>query len=230
MKDRKVPVVINLATGNYVKGQERLDRSLVADRPFEKRFWQDEEQIGAPKHKENPYAFKLYGFSSAINQGFKHILWVDASVFAVKNIDPVFEVIADEGYIMQAAGHKAGTWANDRCLEYFGITRDEAMEIDMYGNAGFLGLNMNAEIAQDFLREWYVAMKAGIFKGGWRNDDLSESKDPRCKGHRHDMVVGSIIAHKLGMEYKRGDEWLQYAAPREPVRNQTIVFKAQGVA
>lgn len=221
-------VLINLATDSYKNGRERLYNTFNTV-GVDKLFWKHESEIGSPSHQDNPYAFKIYGFKRAIELGYKKILWLDASVYAIKETTPVWDVIEKEGYIMQMAGHLAGTWANDFCLNYFGITRDEAMKIPMYGNAGFLGLNMDFEISRNFLSEWEKSMLAGAFKGAWRNDSQSESKDERCKGHRHDMVCGSLVAHKLGMEYKNPEQWLEYAPPHTPPKNESIIFKAQGI-
>lgn len=188
-----------------------------------------EASIGAPLHTENPYAFKIYAFLAAMEVGYSQILWVDSSCFAINKVQPIFDEIDKEGYIMQEAGHLAGIWTNDRTLEYFGITRDEAILMPMYGNAGFLGLNIENEIAVSFFKLWAKSMEDGQFKGGWTNENYSESYDERCKGHRHDQSCGSIIANNLKMVYKSGNEWLQYAGPNDEVANDTIIFKAQGM-
>jgi len=104
------------------------------------------------------------------------------------------------------------------------------MNMMMYGNAGFLGLDFNNEIACKFFDKWKESMFAGIFKGEWTNNTKSESQDERCLGHRHDMVCGSIIANQLGMKYVSGNEWLTYQPPHVPPKNDKIVFKALGNA
>lgn len=202
--------------GNYRKALERLEQSLVGKFDGDFLGFISEESIGAPPHSENPYAFKIYAFLQAIEVGYSQILWVDSSCYAINDVQPCFEVIANEGYIMQEAGHLCGTWSNDVCLEYFGITRNEAMKMPMYGNAGFLGLNTESDIAMEFFKRWTAAMETGVFKGSWDN-------------HRHDMTCGSIIANQLGMKYKKGDEWLQYMAPTDTPANETIIWGAQGM-
>ena len=207
--------IVNLATGRYVKGQNRLLRSLI-ETEYKDIFlsWTSEQVIGAPLHRDNPYAFKIYGFEKGVEVA-DSVLWLDASVWAVKDETPIFEHIVRYGYIMQEAGHNCGRWANDRCLEYFGLTRAEASKMIMYGNAGFLGLNKNDTIAMEFFRLWKQSMLDGIFKGNWDN-------------HRHDMVCGSIIANELGMKYQKGNELLAYASPEQEV-NESIILKACGV-
>lgn len=217
--------IINLATGRYIKGQARLAQS-IPDVP--KLFWQNESEIGAPPHNQNQYAFKIFGFREAERQGYRFVLWLDASVWAVRDTQPIFDHIKEYGYIMQYAGHNCGRWANDKCLEHFGITRDEAEKMPMYGNAGFLGLDLHDLTATNFLMLWEKAMQNGIFKGSWDNRHQTESKDPRCAGHRHDMVTGSIIANQLDMKYQDSGDWLVYAPPDKQVK-ETVIFKAQGL-
>lgn len=225
----KKKVIINIATEYHSNGQRRLMATLENRYDGDILFWTKESDVGAPLHTDNPYAFKIYAFEKAKSLGYKNILWLDASVYCVNDVQPVFDIIEKEGYIMQYAGQKLGAWANDNCLEYFNLTRDDAMDIICYGNAGFLGLNFDFEISNKFFELWKKAAIDGIFKGAWNNNNKTESKDERCKGHRHDLTCGSIIAHKLGMEYKKGTEWLQYAAPDDAVLNDTIIFKAQGI-
>ena len=189
MDYKKERVIINLATDNYKKSRKRLYKSLQQF-PVDKLFWTKESDVGSPSHRDNPYAFKVYAFKKAIELGYKKILWLDSSVFAIRNISPVFDIIDEEGYIMQYAGHLVGNWANDKSLEYFGISRDDAMRLKMYGNAGFLGLNMDFEVSRKFFEMWEKSMFDGMFIGNWRNENNTESQDERCNGHRHDMTNG----------------------------------------
>jgi hypothetical protein len=226
-------VILNVSTGGYIRGAERLRNTLLGIGEFkgDLLFFTDESQINAPKHLENPYAFKTYAFNYAINLGYKKILWLDSSVYAIKQISKAWEIIEQKGFIMQYAGHNCGTWSNDNCLEYFGIDRNQAMEMPMYGNAGLLGLDMEKDICNIFLDKWHKSALDGIFKGSWNNNNNTESNDTRCKGHRHDMSAGSIIANQLGMnnEFLSTLEILQYASPEEAPINESIIFKAQGI-
>lgn len=216
--------------GNYVKGLSRLSESLRDNFDGDFLGFITEASIGAPAHVINPYAFKIYGIQKAIDEGYDQILWLDASAFAIKNVQPIFDEIQENGFIFQEAGHMAGTWTNDFTLKHFGITRDEAMEMKMVGNAGFLGLDFSHVDAVDFFTRWRESMKAGCFKGLWNNDHKSESEDERCRGHRHDMSCSSIILNQMGLIdlAKKGDEWLQYAGVFEATLNDTIIIKAQG--
>jgi hypothetical protein len=228
MKDK---VIINVSTGNYIVGQERLRSTLSGYYDGDILFFTEENQIDSPTHKENPYAFKTYAFQHALDLGYKKILWLDASIYAIKDISSVWNMIEEKGYIMQYAGWNCGQWSNDRSLEYFGLERDYSMNMPMYGNAGLLGLNFEKELPKLFFEKWHKASQDGIFMGAWNNNDNSESNDVRCLGHRHDMSVGSIIANLLGMSYINSDEVLQYgSAPFEEPMNDSICLKAYGIS
>jgi len=202
--------------GNYKKGVHRLYESLIKfDNNHFSPFY-GEESVGSPNHLDNPYAFKVYCWQKVIDRGYKKILWLDASVVAVNNLQPVWDKIDEQGYIMQYAGHLVGSWCNDRTLSYFDLTREQAMSIPMYGNAGFLGLDLDVPICQNFFNEWKKSMLDGQFQGSWQN-------------HRHDMTCGSIIANRLGMNLESGDEWLHYLPPNQTPRDEKIIFHASGL-
>lgn len=211
--------IISLANerGNYQKALDRLEASVKQYNPEIDFFgYRSEDEVGAPKHLENPYAFKVYAFEKAFHEGYTQVLWLDSSVVLRADITPVFQEIENNGYIMQEAGCFVGEWCNDSTLEYFQLTREEAMRKLMYGNAGLLGLSHESKIAMIFFANWKKAMMDGCFKGDWET-------------HRHDMTVGSIIANAFCMKYKKGDEWLQYSAPDAPLINETILLSAQGM-
>ena len=80
--------------------------------------------------------------------------------------------------------------------------------------AGFTGLNFDSKIGVDFLMDWHrYACDGDSFKGTWGNENGQMSKDPRCEGHRHDMSVASLLAHKYGMKMSPGGTYLAYIGP-----------------
>lgn len=216
--------------GRYVQNLARLSESLRDNFNGDFIAFIGENSVGAEPHEENPYSFKIHCIQKVIDAGYKNVLWLDSSCFAIKNVQPIFDEITNGGFIFQNAGHFLGNYSTDACLEYHGITRDEAMEIYMIGNAGFLGLNFNNGMAIDFFNRWKLSMEKGLFLGKWNNDDKSCSLDERCKGARHDMSNSSAIVYKMGISHlmKEKDEWLQYAGVFDATLNETIVIKAQG--
>jgi hypothetical protein len=228
----KKNVIVSFANSqsNYMLSLARLSHSLKYNFDGDFMAFVGEHTLpGCPSHEETPYAFKLYAIQAARDVGYKNILWLDSSCFAVQPLSPIFDHIEEYGYIMQDAGHFVGVWSNDNCLRYFDLDRDVAMNLRCYGNAGFLGLNFEKQIANTFFNLWRDSMNAGVFCGKWNNDKKTESQDERVRGHRHDLVAGSIIANKLGMEYQSSQEWLQYAGPYDQRLNDKIYICAQGL-
>lgn len=190
--------IVNFAVGGgwYGRGQQRL----VTD--CKKYFGGDViainsyASIGSPTHQENPYAFKVYAIEYARKQGYNSILFVDSSMYPVKEVGPVFDHIEKEGYLMQQAGHMIDRWTNDNAREYFKLSPEESKPMIMY-SAGFTGLDFTNPLAVKFFEEWKAAAEAGAFKGEWSD-------------HRHDMTCASIIAQRLGMSFESFN-WFSYA-------------------
>lgn len=210
--------IISLATerGNYYKGLTRLAESLRGNFSGDFLGFMGEASVGAPKHSDVPYGFKVHTWKRVRDLGYSSVLWLDSSVYAIKPVDHLFDIIEQQGYLMQYAGCFVGQWCNDHTLQYANLSREDAMSMPCYGNAGMLGLNLRSNLPNAFLNEWWMMMNAGCFNGSW--DD-----------HRHDLTCGSIIANRLGFKYQPGNEILQYAAPTDQPNNETICLYAQGL-
>lgn len=209
--------IVNLITNSgYAKGQDRLKESLFCQ-IIDHYMFTSEQEVGAPPHRDNPYAFKIYAIDKLREIGFDQILWLDASVYAVKNIQPVFDWLTEKGIFLEAAGHYAGSWSPDHVLEYFGVTRIQAMDMPMF-SAGFIGLDFTNNISREFFAEWKESMLNGMFRGSWQD-------------HRHDMTCGSIIANKQGLLpiYSPGGQFFSYVGPGYGEPSKTAVFHLQGL-
>jgi hypothetical protein len=154
------------------------------------------KEIDSPTHQENPYAFKYYAIEKVRKMGYRIVIWCDSVLKLQKSIAPLIDEISKVGVYLQEDGWNSGQWANDRCLEYFGITRDEAEKIQSIW-ACFMGFDFSNPVTHEFMRRYKEALDNGIFRGKHWNTDKTESSDPRCRGHRHDQVCAEIIAHQM---------------------------------
>lgn len=197
--------ILNFSSRNnyvYAKGQKRLVKSLKTHQfKGDIIIWDDEIQFGCPRHKHVPYAFKPYALKWARDNKYDLALWLDASFWAIKNIDPIFKIIEDEGNLMQNDGNRLGNWTHDKALAKYDISRDNAMNIRMF-SAGCTGLNFHDDRSNQFLDMWLEAANDGFSFHGPHKYKQHEVSDKRLVGHRHDMSVGTIIAHKLEMKYQ----------------------------
>ena len=163
---------------------------------------------GCPQHMDRPYAFKAYALREVHNFGYNQLIWADSSVYAVHNIELLWELIDSRGYFLVNGGSgSCGEWTADPALEPLGITRREAFNIPQIAATCF-GLNMNSSIAATFLSEYFrLASQTNAFSGPWVNDKFQASSNLRVRGHRHDQTAASVIAHRLGMTLSHGPFW-----------------------
>lgn len=176
----------------------------------------DESQVGAPTHDVAPYAFKPAMFSYAQGRGYDMILWADSAVFAIANLEPIFEHIENHGHVFFANGC-VGEWSSDAALDSFKIGRDEAMRITELTGC-LMGLDLRQPKAARFLIEWKALSRDGkTFPGSWNNNNGEVSADPRVKGHRHDQTAASLLAHEIGMELTASKFFQYFISPtRKP--------------
>lgn len=210
-------IIVNFATGHYIKGQNRLRESLKGTDVMFLGFT-DHKEIGSPAHKESPYQFKIHAIERAWEQD-NIVLFADASIYLRPDIDKqaginrIKSIIETEGYFMEEAGHYVKDWCNDYTLNYFKITRET--DATMF-SAGLIGLNRLSGVAQTFFSQWKAAAFWGCFKGDWSN-------------HRHDMTCASIIASNEGMKYQKGGSHLAYIGKGYTKPAEDVVFYCQGM-
>lgn len=210
--------IVNLVTNKfYEKGQTRLFEYCKANFDGPVFTYYGENSILAPLHSDNPYAFKIYVIEDARREGFNQILWLDASVYPVKDIAPVFDWLTEKGILLEEAGHYAGTWAPQYVLDYFKINKEEAMKMPMF-SAGYCGFDFTNQISIEFFAEWKESMLNGMFKGNWAD-------------HRHDMTCGSIIANKQGLLplYSTGGQFFAYIGESFGEPKESVCFHLKGM-
>lgn len=202
-------IVVNFSTPPYFPGQERLKNSLGGVKTLLFRNSID----GSPSHQESPYEFKVHAIEKAFELD-DIVLWADSSMYVVGDISKMEQLIINDGYYMEEAGHYVKTWCNQYTRNYFNLTPEE----DHYTmfSAGLLGLNKHNTQAMSFFEQWKESAKAGCFRGDW-------------KDHRHDMTCASIIAQRMGMKYQTGGTYMAYVGPGYSKPNNGVVFHCQGM-
>lgn len=198
--------VVNFGSGSFDRGEKRIRASFLEhgyDGDF--LFFHHEDELSCPAHQEVPYAFKAYALKDAQRRGYRYVLWVDSSVYAVGPVEKAFGIIKNLGYLLLLNGWTTGQWCSDAALETLGLTREEAFEY-RHIMACVMGLDLMDSSAQYFLEQYYALANDGItFKGAWSNKNHEVSQDDRVLGHRHDQTAASVIASKLGM-----NKWQEY--------------------
>jgi len=195
------PVIVNVGLGKwYPRGSLRLRDTVKRFNPDVPLLqWIDEYPPGSPTHEQSPYAFKMSAINHAASLGHDVVLWCDSAMFCIKPLTPFFEEIKEHGHVLQENGFACGQWCSDKALEHLGFTRGEAWVIPDYTGC-CMGLDMTNPRTVEFMRLLTKEAEDGVsFIGAWNNKKRQVSSDRKVLGHRHDQVVGSLLAHRLGM-------------------------------
>lgn len=194
--------VLNVAVGGWFpKGQDRLRDGLHGlDGTANFAAWKDCYPKDSPTHQIAPYAFKCYAINWARKAEYKTILWLDASMVILKNLEPLWQEIDEKGHMFVLDGTAASAWISDRALKKMGRTRDDVDKVPLIF-AGCMGFNLEKPESIEFLERWERwTMDPDINHAGTRmNVNGIYSKDPRCKGHGYDQTPASIIRHDMGL-------------------------------
>lgn len=206
---------MNVAVNHwYPKGQDRLRESL-GKVGFKGDFigWKNAYPPGSPTHEQVNYGFKPYAINEAIIRGYDCVLLLDASCWAIRPLEPIFEEIEKTGYVFSDCGWKLGQWCSDRALSKLGLTREYALTLRMI-SSGFVGLNFRNSKASKFADLWLdFAKNSDTFTGPWKNEQGEASSDSRVLGHRHDQTVASVIIHRLNMNIITSPLYFAYWSP-----------------
>jgi hypothetical protein len=191
-------VIINAAIGgNYAKGQERLAKSLNAV-GYHGLFARYKMYPVVGYDTSNPYTIKPSCFEDVLPRGPRFVIWMDASVIALRDLAPLFAHIEQHGYYLASSGYNAAQTCTDRQLEAIGIDRTQAEAIPDTAT-GCIGIDTHNERAMTFLREWIEWGKVGLFAGN-RLHDHKDSQDPRFLHARQDQSAATLLAWKHGMK------------------------------
>ena len=190
---------VNFANGFYLGAQKDLVSSIRKHTAYDVLCFNTYEELGCKTHQVSPYGFKVYAIQRARDLGYDVIIWCDSSMRVINSIENWLLSIEKHGVYLQKDGWMCGQWANDRTLEYFQKSRDEAMQLsNVY--ACVMAFDFRKEITQRFFDEFKKCEDLLLFKGEGNNAKLTESNDPRCLGHRYDQTCAELIADKLNIE------------------------------
>lgn len=202
--------VINVSTKKYRKGQDRLFQTLNGNTDAEILMFKSEKEVSAQLHTENMYGFKPYAFKKAEYIGFSTVLWLDASMYVLKDLSPIFEQIESDGYFFQNSGWENSQWMNARGREYYGEPTGDMI------SSGVIGLNLKHTDGIEFLRRWHRDMRYGLFNGSHSD-------------WRHDQSCASLIINNMGLKITPNNTFWQYGKPEEKPLHENILILANGI-
>lgn len=206
------PLIISAGIGGwYSAGIDRLQRSLIFHGcAADIMFYKDVLPPNSPTHAENPYAFKIYAFMEAIRRGYKVIMWLDCSFWAVKNPHHLFDIIYDNGVFAFRSGYNCAQTCPDNLLAEMGVTRDEAENLPEIAT-GMVGLNIDNPNGKAVFDIWADLCFRGFFKND-RHHNPVESADARFLHSRQDQSAFSMAVHKVGLDINYTDYVAYYGS------------------
>lgn len=225
-------VIVNVACGQwYPKGQKRLIQSLrQVEYEGSLLTYTNALPFGSPTHVAAPYHFKTFALLEARKAGYQVALWLDASMWAARRVEPLLERVATNGYLLwRCDAFSVGQWCSDAALKILEVDRDTAMTIPLV-TGGIVGLNFENEKANRLLDEAHRYGQAGAFCGPWDNKNAKASADTRVYGHRHDQSVLGVLCHRLDISLVNAPDGFAYAYETDPKpRDSRTVFIAAGM-
>lgn len=202
--------IINVSTNKYRKGQERLSETLKGNTDAHLLLYTKESDVEAPTHQESMYGFKPMAFQKAYELGFTTVLWLDASMYILKDLNPIFEHIEEHGYFWQDSGWENDRWTTPEAEEYFGTNQGRMI------SSGVVGLDLYHPDASDFLYLWLGAMQDGMFNG---SHEVT----------RHDQLCASLIIENMSLNITPNNTYWQYGKPNETMFHENILIIADGI-
>ena len=219
-------VILNTSIGGwYPKGAARLQASL-RDVGYTGNIqcWINELPPNCRPHSVIPYHFKPMAFRWAVEHGYDIAIWMDSAVYAIRDIQPLIDIIESEGHLLFRNGWTSGEWCCDDCLEPLGITREQSFTYP-HIMACVMGFDLNNTTSLESLSKWLeVAPKA--FQGPWNNNDKTCSQDERVLGSRHDQTAMSIISTDLNMKWTDVNGIIEYGTT---ATSDTTMLLSQGL-
>jgi len=70
--------------------------------------WDQRYPMGSPTQEQAAYAYKPFCLDEVRRQGHRWVLWLDASIRIEKPLEPLFEIIEKDGYLIFEASHSVG--------------------------------------------------------------------------------------------------------------------------
>jgi len=196
-------IVTNVAKGSwYPQGALRLQSNL-AECGVNATYhgWLGEYPPASPTHHAKPYAFKAHAVKDIIDRFDPDVVWwIDSSIIAVRAFDDMSELAIDEGVAVFNSGWSLGQWTHDQALNYYGISRTDAMSMQLLVG-GIFALAPKTKIGKAVYEEWLsYAEHPDLFVGDWKNTNGKLGDPTRCLGHRHDMPALTVACRNHGIK------------------------------
>jgi len=140
-----------------------------------------------------PFAFKPCFFREMQKMGYKHVLWLDASILPSPfvSLNKIFKMIAERKCFIQGNTHTLGPYMNEEAAHAFGLTLEETYAIPSC-SAAILGLDLTDSKAASVIDAWYQAAQDPDAFYSPRSDQSALSIILYQKGFRNFLPPSSL--------------------------------------
>lgn len=225
MEWNKACVITGAVGAWYPQGQKRLIRSLIhhgfpGDILTQEILMHDGSIKSRYFNPENPYTIKAAMLYEAMSLGYETILWLDCSIWAIKDITEFFAIINNSGAFVMESGYTARQTTNDFSRRYYGKTAEQLSRINELWSCIF-GFDITNPIAKRFAEEFLTSMAAGVFNGSRHHD--GQSQDPEFLFHRQDQTALTLSLDKVDVskEIKPYQPWEFMQQDEKQITNNT---------
>ena len=186
-----------------------------------------QEPPGMFQHDAIPYGFKPFLFNLARQAGHEQVLWIDASVVALQNLNTIWSVAETYGLCVgRNSGCPHSFWCSDEASDAMGVARDAMFE-QVMGYA--VCFDFRNPVANTILDQWLSYATDGITFNGGPNGRVPEgagSDRPGYRAHRHDQSVLSVLVDRYSIPHQPyGLIGYRYDTPKFP----GMVLANQGI-
>ncbi len=198
---------------HYQEGLHSTRLHCEVNVPEAWRLFYRELPLGCPPHSEQMYAFKIWAMQRAIDAGFRYVLWMDASFQPIKSIEPLWQVLREDGwYAPPQAHHKLHRWMSDEARSLMGGWEQADFELVPLVYSGLVGFDMGSDNGKTMWRRWKESQEVGAWNGAHyaaMRQPLTPiglktaghvSANPEVQGHRHDEAALSWIIAEMGFK------------------------------
>jgi len=218
------PVIISCGAGGwYPAGIDRLERTLNYNGWAGDMLLFKDYPEGCPHHSgRGQYNFKVYMFNEAFRRGYKVVLWLDSSFYAIKDPMPIMDYINENGLYFFKSGYPLSATATDDLL--MGRLRENFLDVPEFAT-GAIGINIDNPKGASFFSGWERLMQSGYF-GGNRVHDERDSKHTLFQFSRQDQSAASMVLHGMKITTAGEDKnWISYY----PNETEKTIFFIKGM-
>lgn len=141
------------------------------------------------RFQKSLYGFKPHAIQSAIDAGYKLVVWFDPSVLPTCSIEELFNELKKTDMLVVKGDNHISKMTNDKAFDWFGLPKD--IPVNHIGGT-FYGFNFNDPKTVEVFNLWKKAEQEGVFG----------NQDEFMAGHWADESCMALAMFKAGMEQK----------------------------